>query len=390
MGTNAVGIRYTGIKREPFEVYLDDFGASRVKSVSVATKNRPNGDLYVQLPAGQVLGKWASGDGLHYPLAYAECQGDISGTTTIPVGTDDLGTRARMFRQGDWVELPESVSEGTDRFRQVTDVDFDNDEITVDGSDFSLSDGDSIEVDPTRTFQTVQDSGTNTGDTITVSDASHYAAGDRVDVGPATASLTIEMPDGTYTGTASISLMVDDDEGDEIFSVTAEFDASSDTEDTIMQDLADQIDDALSNFDEGNLGSASSSAGPPATVEVSLADPDYDFRYTWSDTDVGTSLSASEDDSTAVLVDSVDENNDQITLAKTITFANGELVVSDRDGEYKIMYETVELTSESYTPQNVLAPYRDRGEVREQHVDGLTPSAREKLAGKLDFTSSHN
>jgi len=384
---NGINHQYIGIRRDTDEVFLDAFGQEQRRSVSIATKNRA-GELYIQIPAGTVIGKYI-GDGLHYPLGYAELDADMGGAgNTFDVGSDDYGSLVRQFRVGDYLELPESVATGADRFRQITDLDETNDTITVDGGTFDLNAGAAVEVDPTRSFDTVQDAGSTTSDTVTVNDASRFAKGMVVDIGPATATLTGSIPDGTYTGAIGVTINIVDENGDDLLTIDAQMQANSDTDDTIASELATQIDEKLSNYDDGNLGSASSSAGSPSTFTMTLADERHEFTYTHVDSDISADMTFTEDDSTAAEITGVDTGANELTLAKTLTFSNGELVASERNGEYKIV-EVTETTSElTYTPQNMLIKTRPRGEVRTASVDGLTPSARAVLETKLEFSNA--
>ncbi|MFB6373339.1 MAG: hypothetical protein ABEN55_09545 [Bradymonadaceae bacterium] len=365
-------------RRRP-AIFRDKAGQEYRENVVLAVENRGGPTNYGQIPAGTIVG-FHKPSKKFYPLAYAK---EESGTSNANIV--NVGRAVEQFHVGDWVELPQGVAYGAERFRKVTDVDTANQEITVDGSSFNLSQGDDVEVDPTRSFDSVQNSGTNTQNTVDVGDGSKFEAGDRVDIGPPISIFTLSLPDGTYSGTVSVSAQILDEEGAVLHDIEAEVDASSSTEDTIMSELASQLDDQLSNYDGGSLGAVSSSAGPPATLTVSLAEPDHDFTYTWSDNEISASISASEDDSTGVEVVSVSGNT--LTLAKTITFSNGEQVVSGPDGGYTVLEKTADTSEDDYVPSNVMVAARDRGKVDESQLMGLTPTAREALATQIKFMS---
>jgi len=372
--------QYTNRRKQRPAVFLTGAGRKYRRNVTVARTNKA-GTNFEEIPAGTVIGKW-KGDGLHYPIAKDAAQSAVSGGNDVQVGMVD------QFRVGDRVELPKSVAKGADRFRKVTAVDRDNGTITLGGAAFSLSQGDTIVVDRTRSHDAVQDAGTTTANQVNVSDASIFEKGDPLDIGPATGGATLQLPDGSYSGTVSVTLEIFDPDGDLLLAADAEFEASTSTEDTIMADLAGQLDDQLSNYDDGNLGSVSTSAGPPATIELTLADPNNEFRYSWSDNEISGSIPATEDDSTAVKVTAVDEGNDKLTLDKTLTFSNGEQIVSEPDGDYRITERTVHTSAMDHTPQNVLVATNDHGVVDESTLLGLTDAAREALNAHIRFTQA--
>lgn len=270
MSNDQVTNQYIGERELVEEIFLDAHGKDREKSVSVATENR-DGTLYRQIPAGNVLGKYEP-DGLHYPLVYDEAQGDVSDDNEIEVG------EARNFREGDYVELPTDVADDTTRFRQVEDVNLDDDTITLDGSSFSLSEDDPIEVDPTRSFATVATTASAPGDSPT----------------------TVELEDGQ-----------------------------------------------AERFEVGDI------------VEI--------------------------DDQDDLEVVDVDDENDTIDVDADIGVEEGDLVVSEKRGQYKIPVKTVNTSHSEYTPRNVLARCRDHGEVREDNLRGLTPDAKSELEPLITF-----
>lgn len=245
------------------EVFLTSHGADDIHSVSVAGTN-VEGNNFVQVPAGTVLGKWAV-DGKHYPVAYATASAATVASNDIPV-TDVL-----QFLVGDYVEIE---GEG---FRKITAVDYDNDTITVDGATMSLAEGDTLEADRTRSFDLV--------------------------------TTTAAAPGG----------------------------------------------------------------GGPTTVEVDNAG-----RFA-----VGDVVSIGSD--TGLDVTAVDTGAGTITVDGDIAVDAGDLVVSNRDGDYKIATKTVNTEEHTYTPGNVLIPTRGHGRVREANIRGLTPTARAELAGLIVF-----
>jgi len=372
--------QYTNRRQRRPAIFLTSAGREYRRNVTVAKTNAA-GDNFEQIPAGTVMGKWQA-DKLHYPIALDAAQSAVSGANDIVVDMVD------QFRIGDFVELPDSVAKGADRFRKVTAVDRDNDTITLAGSAFSLAEGDAIAVDRTRSHDAVQDAGSTTSNTVTVSDATLFEVGDTLYIGGATGDLTVSIPDGTYTGEVGLTVAIMDDEGEELIALDARVQANSDTDDTIATAIKDQLDEQLSNFDEGSLGSASVTTGAPSTVTISLADPNYDFRYTYTDDDISATLTVTEDDSTAVEVTGVDGGNGELTLAKTLTFSNGEQIVSDPDGGYRITERTVNTSEMTHTPENVLAPTNDHGVVDESKVIGLTDRARQELEKHVRFTTA--
>lgn len=369
--------QYIGAQKHRDAIFIDGAGAEYSRTPKIATENR-KGNRRLQVPAGTVIGK-DSFNSIWRPLKKDSAQSAVSNANEIEVANVD------QFVVGDEVELPDSVAKGADRFRQITAIDENNNKITVDGAAFSLSQGDTIEVDPTRQKDSVQDAGTTTNNVVTVNDASKFAVGDLLDIGPATASFTLSLPDGTYSGTVSVSVSIFDGDGNHLLDLDAEVDASSATEDTIMSELQSQLDDQLSNADIGNLGSVSTAAGPPATLTVSLADSNHEFSYTWSDNEISGSISASEDDSTDVEVTGVDENNDQLTLAKTLTFSNGEAIFTQPGTEYIVTDRTVSIDLQSHVPQNVFTSGRTRGKVKLNRLIGLTDHAKEQLKPQIEF-----
>ncbi|MDZ7703190.1 MAG: hypothetical protein U5L04_01740 [Trueperaceae bacterium] len=172
---NATNNQYLGVREIKEEVFLDTHGIDQTKSVSVATTNDED-EPVLQYPAGQIVGK--RHDDLFAPLAYEAADGAVSSANVISVA------ETRMFRVGDLVELPTSVAADATRFRQVTAVDHEAGTITLDGAAFSLSDGDTFEVDPTRSYGFVPTGSGTTGTTIPLGtgEAARFEVGDKVEI----------------------------------------------------------------------------------------------------------------------------------------------------------------------------------------------------------------
>lgn len=274
---NTVNNQYLGVRELKEEVFLDTHGVEQTKSVTVATEN-VEGTAIEQIVAGHILGK-NEDDSLFYPLAYDAAQSAVSGANVIEV------EESRMFRVGDLVELPTSVAADATRFRKVAAVDHDAGTITLDGGTFSLNEGDTFEVDPTRSYGFVPSGGGATSATIQLGtgEAARFAVGDKVEVG-----------------------------------------------------------------DDGG--------GP------------YD-------------------------VDAVDTGADTITLGTSIAHSGDDIVVSQKNGDYRICIKSVNTVEHSrffdqkFTHNNVDVPTRPHGEVDEPALWGLTPDAKSELENMIIFTT---
>lgn len=75
-----------------------------------------------------------------------------------------------------------------------------------------------------------------------------------------------------------------------------------------------------------------------------------------------------------------------LTVSGAVTLVSGAQIVSNSDGQYKITSKTVTIDEDMYTPQNVLAPYRPHGKVKEALVIGLTATAKAALEGLIIFS----
>lgn len=267
---NFVQNNVAGTREARGAVWLTKHGSDEIHSVSTGTypPNGSDSDLYRQIVEGTVLCKRLD-DGLHYPMAYDSAQAVVSSANVIQVA-DVL-----QFAIGQVVELPTSVSSDADRFRLITDIDYDNSTITLDGAAFSLAVDDAIEVDSGRSFGVVPVGGGATSATVQLSpgQAAFFQVGDTVDVG----------------------------------------------------------DDAANT------------------------------------------------------VDAVDTGADTITLSGSITYADGDNVVSTSDARYKVTNKTVTIDEWEFDPQNVLVPCRPHGRLKEILVIGLTPTAKTALQGLLIF-----
>lgn len=264
MSKSAVGFDRLEGRRAPSAAFINSFGTNTVRSYSVSPTNRA-GERYLELPEGQVIALYEP-DGLHYPMAYDEAQEAVTDGNTVEV--ED----ARQFFEGDMVELPDSVADNAERFREVVNVDHDNNEVELDGDAFDLEEGDGLEVDPSRSFDAVQ-SDVNDSAEVEVEDAERFEEGDAVEI-------------GTETG---------------------------------------------------------------------------------------------------LTVDSVDTENDTITVDSNITVSEGDLVVSDPDGGYKVMQDGTRLGTLTRDFQNVAAETRRVGEVNTSVLVGLSPTARAALDGDIEF-----
>lgn len=362
---------------------MDSHGADTKKGASVATSNR-NGTPYEELPEGQVFSRRVLDD-LLYPCAEDKAQGSHSNTNTISV--DD----ARQFFQGDYVWIP-SVGNAGEDYRKITDVDEANDEITIAGSTVSLSDGDAIYVDPSRSIDSVQSSN-GSGTQISVNDASKFEAGQIVHVGPGAYSLAFDVTAynaGVYVAEIESEYVVDGQIRTE--TLRAEYDSSSDSAGTVATELAN-------DFDEYSGVSASTQSTSEVHVDISgrVANheggpnaPKVKHRLELQDPNSELSeLTGSHDISLFAEIDSVDESNDNITLSDNLKYANGEQIVTEPNGEYRISTETVYLDDmKGGTRQNVLVHYRPIGEVRERVLWGLLPAAKEELKGNIRFNDT--
>lgn len=187
------------------EVFLTSHGADDIHSKSLATTNVA-GNNFVQVPAGTVIAKWKA-DGLHYPIASDAAAAAVVAANDIPV-SDVL-----QFLPGDYVEIE---GEG---FRQITAVDYENDTITVDGAALNLAEGDSLEADRTRSFDTVTTTAAAPGaapTTVEVDNAGRFEVGDTVSIGTDT-GLTVTAVD-TGAGTITVDGNIAVDAGDLVVS----------------------------------------------------------------------------------------------------------------------------------------------------------------------------
>lgn len=353
-------------------------------TVMLATSNKA-GNTRLQYEAGRIVGYYPPNDEW-MPLKADTVQSGISGTTVIPVSD------TAQFGIGDVVELPESVAEGPGRFRTITAIDESAGEITVDGSNVSLSQGDPIAVDPTRSHTQTDSSGTSTT-TVSVDDASLFQEGDTIEVGPATESVEFSIPDGTYSGVAEITITIRDENGDLVGTVDADYDGSSDTEDTYGDELTDELNEKLSNYEGSSIGSATnttSGAGSANEITVSPDDPDYEIAYTYDDSQAGFSFTIAVDDSSHAEVTDIDTGADDLTVDEAVTFSNDEDVVSDPREDYYVLISTVDVEANDMraVPQNLSTTVLRRGEAKEHYLKGLTAHAREWLSNNgLGYSS---
>jgi hypothetical protein len=334
------------------------------REVSVSPRN-PAGNIDTQIPAGTILDK-RTADGLFYP-----CKRDTeqSGTTNANVvNVSDV----HQFVLGDWVELPESVSEGADRFRQITGLDEDNDQLTLGGAPFSLSPKDVVRVIPSRPVDSVQDPGTNTQPAVEVADASKFEVGDFVSIGPATAEVVFDLT-GSGDGDYAINATVVDEDGEILASIDAEYKASAVSAGAIADALQSDLNDQLSN---AGLGTAS--VNNTSEVHVMLSDPDHEL--VWAYQDPNSEIVVSTDRSVRREVIDVDTGVDRLTLDEALTFSNGEQIVGSPTGKWTIAEETMTVEGPwDEVPQNVLMATRDRGEVKRRLLKGLVAPAEEAL-----------
>jgi hypothetical protein len=181
------------------EVFLTGHGADDIHSKSLATTN-VSGNNFVQVPAGTVIAKWKA-DGLHYPIAADAAASAVTSANVIPV-SDVL-----QFLVGDYVEIE---GEG---FRQITVVDYANDTITVDGAALTLSEGDTIEADRTRSFDLVSTTASAPGGggptTVEVDNPGRFEVGDTVSIGSDTGLSVTAVDTGAGTITVDGDIAVD-------------------------------------------------------------------------------------------------------------------------------------------------------------------------------------
>lgn len=345
------------------EVFLTKHGADDIHSASLALTNVAANN-FVQVPAGTVIGKWKVDD-LHYPIAFDSAQAAVSAANDITV--DDV----LQFLVGDFVEI-EGVG-----FRKITAVDYDNDTITVDGAAITLSAGDELEVDRTRSVDTVSTTAAAPGTATTaiaVDNADRFEVGDIVDVG-AGSNILVFTPTVQNSADYEIHAIVTKDDGEQVAfdgEFTSDVDATAqEIVEGLQADIAAKTDTALVTATEDD-----------STLTLTLADSTWEIDVTFSD-----NLSVSRQDTVAIEVTAVDTGAGTITVQADIAVTAGDLVVSNRDGEYKITTKTVNTEEHTYTPGNVLVPTRARGRVREANIRGLTPTARAELAGLITFDS---
>jgi len=354
--------------------FLTPFGSGTRQEVSVDPENR-KGTPYLEMPEGQVYA--VAPNGYHRPMAADALTEAMGGA-----GNAFKVSETRQFFDGDVVELPTSVADGADRFREITVIDDDADQLTVDGGTFNLAKGDKVEVDPSRVVQKVQDAGSNTGSTITVEDASEYTPNTTVLVGPATSKAVLKVGGGG-DGDYAVSAVVKDADGETVAEADAEYTASSDSAGTIAGEIQSDINDALSNAGEGSAAVQNTDE-----VAITLSDPTRELAITFQDPNSELSI-LSTDDSVDRTITSIDEGADTITLDESVGFSNGERVVSEPQGGYKVAHEPVRLGEYTYTPQNVTVGTRRVGKVRESVLTGLTSRAKEELRkGGITFSQT--
>lgn len=157
------------IKRKIFAqaAFLTIHGSDTIRSVSAASTNDA-GYPFIQIVEGTIMA-WNHGRQLWVPMAKDAVAASTSSSNKFKVA--DAGP----FTQGSFVNI-------NGVFRQISEINYDTEEITVDGDALSLTAGDSVSVESYRGVTTV-DTSTGATTSLVVKDASGFKAGDVITIG---------------------------------------------------------------------------------------------------------------------------------------------------------------------------------------------------------------
>jgi len=142
-------------------------------------------------------------------------------------------------------------------------------------------------------------------------------------------------------------------------------------------DAGDVIEvDPTRSFGEVKTTAAAPGVGGPTTIEL-LAGEAANFE-------VGDLVDVGAD--TDLAVTAVDTGADTIEVDADVAVADGEAVVSNPDGDYKLSPEVARLVeSGGYAHPNPSVLTRRAGEVRERVLTGLTTRAKNALQPMIEF-----
>lgn len=133
-------------------------------------------------------------------------------------------------------------------------------------------------------------------------------------------------------------------------------------------------------------GGATAPGSSPTTIQLGTGEA--------ANFEVGDEVEVGDDGNGPYTVEAVDTANDTIDIDANIATSDDDVVVSDKDGEYKISVKTADAQSLSsemsveYSQQNLLVPHRPHGEVRESTLVGLTPDAKAAMQPLITFSDA--
>jgi len=356
------GITEFATRRQAQNPFIDAHGRDQQRAASVDLTNR-GGTPYDELPAGQLYAK-REDTGYHYPLAYDTVQSAVAGANVLEVAD------VRQFFVFDYVEV-----EGKG-WRKITARDLAASTITVDGAALTLNGGETLEVDPSRSFTTI--SQTQAGvTTVNVADASVLQVGDTVQIGTPTVYVEFQTP-GSADGEYRITVTIDGE------TYVSEYTANADTELAIVTALYDDLNAQI----PAGKGTATlqdfGSTGTDNSVRVTLASTDSSLKYSSTD-----QFSAVDQYDTAQRsITAVDTGANTADVDDAVDVTDGDLVVSNPDGQYKISIHTIRLVDAwGRKPANAMFTYRPQGEARSSALTGLTPTAKAALMPLVTFNA---
>lgn len=375
MGQDHVGNRYLGTRRQRGSVFMDMHGHDQTRSVSVSPTNRhTTPQSYLEIPEGQVLSLHTA-TGLYYPTAKDAAQAAVTSANVVTVADP------WQFQIGDLAEL------GGVGFRRVTAVEKETApySITLAGTAFDMAEGALVEVDPGRAATTVDGTqaapGADTSE-IDVVDASEFAVGDLVTIGE-NASLvvaaTLTFDDGVP---AIVEIQIPGDtHGEYIFEVAQ---ATGAAESVLA--LLTEINATM----PANTVAATQSGGILLLTAENGTEFSADFGF-GADPDTGA-WDVVINDTTEAQVTAVDAVSDPntITVVGDIGVTDGDLIVSEAPGKWRLATETVSTSNYQWDYQNVLVPIREHGEVRERLCIGLTADAKAYMQPLIRFNATLN
>lgn len=170
MSTQHVNNRDLPRRKIAASPFIDGHGKDQARAVSLAAKN-PAGNPYHEFAPGQIYAK-RNDKGLFYPCIKDTVSEDMGAAgTVLPV--DDV----YQYTLGDYINVE---GEG---YRKVTAISIDDGTITIDGADVTLSEGDELTLDGSRSFDAATTTEGASTNTINVADASQFEVGDVISVG---------------------------------------------------------------------------------------------------------------------------------------------------------------------------------------------------------------